>query len=208
MSILPMAILQRLTKCRHYKVWASLTTLLLLGLIACSGGSDNPSPQPNPIPTIKYASNLVYTDPGGSGYRLLRGTSSTTGKLVLELRGPASDSGTGINFGIQTGTPRVSFVKVSDSDVEFVQSSVFQLGNTEPRLIKSVADSGVLRVSIAQKGQANARPLGNVLARMAVQLGYAETGTNILLKAIDAEIMLADGTFKPIEVAVGELIAE
>ena len=186
----------------------SLTALLLLGLVACSGGSDSPSPQPNPIPTIKYASSLVYTDPGGSGYRLLRNANSTASKLILELRGPASDSGTGVNFGIQTEINKVSFVKVSDSDVEFVQSSVFQLGSTEPRLIKSVIDGVTMRISMAQKGQGNARPLGNIIARVAVQLGTVEQGATISLKAIDAEIMLADGTFKPIEIAVGELIAE
>ena len=187
----------------------SIAGLVLMGFLACGGGGKTQAPDPP-----KTATGLVYTNPGdtnySAGYRFVS-ASSTQGKLILELRGPSSEMGRGITFGLQADASKVRFVKVSDSDAEFAQNGVFDLGSAEPKLFKAVADNNTLRVSIAQKGQGNAKPLDNVLARVAVQLQSGITqGTTITLSAInDAKVLPGNsGNSAPITIAVGSLVAQ
>ena len=183
--------------------------LALTALLACGGGVNKPDPTP---PSPRLASSLVYTDPGGTGYRFVRGADSTSNTLILELRGPASETGRGVTFGLQIDTSKAKFVKISPNDVEFVQNGVFELGDA-PRLFKSVLDGNndnTLRASIAQKSQGNAKPLNEVLARVAVQLQPGVAAGTISLSALDARVLPGDsGASIPItSIAVGNLAAQ
>ncbi|MDR0499556.1 MAG: hypothetical protein LBH03_07510 [Holophagales bacterium] len=178
----------------------SLAGFMLLGLLSCSGGSKE-SP--------KIASSLVYTDPTDTErYRFVKGADSTSDKLVLELRGPASYRGRGVTFGLQADSS-VNFVKLRESDAEFAQNGVFELGNA-PQLFKSVMDGNTLRVSLAQKGTGNAQILSGVLARVAVQLqsGVVQ-GTNVSLRVLnDARVLPENGNSTSINVEIGKLTAQ
>ena len=145
----------------------SVTTIMLLGLLACSGGGGKEEPKP---PPVTFATSLNYTNPTGTSYRFVKGAASTSSTLILELVGPASASGLGVTFSIQTDTAKAKFVKVNSSDAELAQNgNVFQLG-TAPQFFKSVEDGNALLVSLAQKGSGNVRNLDGVLARVALQL--------------------------------------
>ena len=185
----------------------SLAGLALLGFLSCSSGGDN-KPDPTPEPR-KIASTLAYTDPTGTGYRFVSAGVSQ-GKLILELKGPASETGRGVSFGLQADTSKATFVKVNDSDVEIAQNGVFDLGNTEPKLFKTVSVGNTLNVSIAQKGQGNAKSLDNVLARVALLLQSGVTqGTTISLAINDAKVLPgSNGNSLPITIAVGGLVAQ
>ena len=185
----------------------SITAIILFGLLACSGGGDKEDPKPQPGPT--YATGLNYTNPTGTSYRLVKGAASTSNILILELVGPASASGLGITFSIQTDTAKAKFVKVNSSDAELAQNgNVFQLG-TAPQFFKSVEDGNALLVSLAQKGSGNVRNLDGVLARVALQLQSGVTqGTTITLSATGGNILSATGNPTPITIEVGSLVAQ
>ena len=141
---------------------------------------------------------------------MVKGAASASNTLILELKGPASETGRGVSFGLQIDTSKARFVKVSAADDELAQNEVFDLGSAEPKLFKAISDNNTLRVSIAQKGQGNAKSLNNVLARVALQLQSGVTqGTTISLSAAnDARALPASGSSVPITIAVGSLVAQ
>jgi hypothetical protein len=187
----------------------TLAGLILIILPACSGGGgDKPAPEPP-----KTASKLVYTDPTGTGYRLVKSASSTDTLLILELKGPASDTGRGVSFGLQVDSTKARFVKVSAADAEYAQNGVFQLGDS-PQLFKTWAEGGTLRVSLAQKGKGGAKSLSEVLARVAVELqtGVTLTQGTVVISfsaANDAKALLGDsGPSTSITISAGSLTAQ
>jgi hypothetical protein len=180
-------------------IFASTVGLWALCFIACGGSKKDPV----------SATVLSYTDPTGGGYRVVKG--AATGRtIVFELRGPASTLGRGITFTVETDPIKASFVKVDQSETEIAQNGyAFQLGS-EPRLFKSVAEDGTLRVSLAQKGQGNAQNLDNVLARFALQLNSGVTqGEQITLRVTEAKILPETGASQYITtVTCGVLMAQ
>ncbi|HJV21163.1 MAG TPA: hypothetical protein VJ570_00645 [Holophagaceae bacterium] len=80
-------------------------SLLLGALVACGGGYTPPSaPAAAPGPTAA-AMALAYTDPTGSGWRLVKDSSSTTTQLVLNLVGPTGEKARGVGFNLRAGGP-------------------------------------------------------------------------------------------------------
>jgi len=189
---------------KKIQVSGVITSVITLAcLLACSGGGGSKAPV--------YATGLSYTDPSGTGYRLVRDAGlSTSDKLVLALRGPEQVTGRGVSFGITTDTSKAAFVKVNTNDAEFVQNAAFELGATEPKLFKCVTDGGTLRVSVAQKGMTvPAQPLSGTLVRVALQLQPNVTqNANIALSVTgDARVLPSSGSSEPVTIAVGTLVA-
>jgi hypothetical protein len=86
---------------------------------------------------------------------------------------------------------------------------VFDLG-ADPKLFKAVLDGSTLRVSIAQKGQGNAKALDGVLARFALQLQSTTIAQNttLSLSVSDAKVLPASGGSTGTTIAAGTLTAQ
>lgn len=181
------------------------TGLALAGLMACGGGSSKPSP-----PAQINATKIEYTDPTGDGYKFVRDAAqSTSTRLVLELRGPASGTCRGVSFCL-TSDAKVAFSKVNQSDTEYAQNVAFDLGTTDPKLFKAIKDGNALRVSIAQKGTGNQPNTSGTLLRIALEMApnSIAQNTTIPLTPSDARCLPASGGSEPITILVGSLIAK
>jgi hypothetical protein len=178
--------------------------LAFAGMLACGGGKSTPPP-------VVYATGLDYTDPSDTGgYRFVKDTASTPTKLVLALRGPASETGRGVSFSIMSDATKATFAKVDQADSEYAQNAAFDLGATDPKLFKGIVDGNALKVSVAQKGTtATAKPLGNALVRIALEIKpNIVQNTNITFTASDAKALPASGGSQSINIAVGTLVAK
>jgi hypothetical protein len=169
---------------------------LLLGLAtACSG-------------SLAPGVRLAYADPGPAPFRLLRNAAlSDDSRLVLDLVGPSDLLGRGLSFTLRCD-PRMEAVKVSPDDAECVQNgTVFELG-PPPQLLKALHHGDLLEVTLSQRGQGNARRLGGVLARLALQLRpSADLPTGLRLSVTDCLLLPASGAPVPVEAVVGVLEA-
>jgi hypothetical protein len=135
------------TICQSFLPGAALVLLL-----ACGGASTAPGPQSAPT-----SAGLVYQDPKGSGWRLLKNASSTDSHLILDMVGPTGTKGRGIGFNLLSdGT--IAFAKLSAAG--YVRDTgVFKLQSTftnypvEPMLLAGgVKKNGtLLTVGIFQK---------------------------------------------------------
>ena len=182
------------------------TLALAFSFLSCGGGGGGNKP---PAPVV-YATRLDYTNPSNAGYRFVKAESSTATKLVLELRGPASDTGRGVSFSVASDASKAAFAKVDQNDPEYAQNVAFDLGSTDPKLFKGLLDGASLKVSVAQKGAtATAKPLGDALVRIALEMKpNIAQNTNITLTASDARTLPASGGSLPITIAVGKLVAK
>lgn len=112
---------------------------LLLGLfVACGGGSSSSSPVAT---SAVAAQGLTYTDPTGTGWRLVKDPASTPGRLLLNLVGPSGLMTRGVAFNLQlpstvrVGTFHVDIPNTDHStDFPIRDMGVYQLLNTTPGL--------------------------------------------------------------------------
>jgi len=164
---------------------------LLLGLtLACGGGSN---PAPTAAAPSAPASGLVYTDPTGTGWRLVKDASSTSARVVLNLVGPAGLKTRGVGFNLQA-PPSVHFGAFTKADVPvnntgwpINDTGVFELRNTDPRdpytgeplppdpqdpilLAGAVKKGNLLTVGIFQKDRrATAKDSAQPLCQIAIE---------------------------------------
>ena len=149
-----------------------LTTLALLAsLAACGGGNETPaaSPPATPAaPTVAAPTSLSYTDPTSSGWRLVKDSSSTPTRLVLDLVGPAGTQTRGVGFNLKRGMG-LAFATFTNGGYAF-DTGVFQLKGTnanfesyagtaaDPVLFVSapLKSGDVLSTGIFQKDRTNA----------------------------------------------------
>lgn len=104
-----------------------LAALVVSLLAACGGGS---SDSPSTTPAHRAATSLSYTDPTGSGWRLVKQEGSTSTRVVLGLVGPASTTSRGVGFNLNVGRG-AKFSTFADGGYAH-DTGVFQLKGSNP----------------------------------------------------------------------------
>jgi len=171
---------------------------LLLGL-ACGGGSHSAAPAPAPAPNP--AQGLSYTNPTGTGWRLVKDPSSTATKIVLNLVGPAGLKTRGVGFNLQAPAG-VTFAAFSDG-LPIHDTGVYQLqtlGSTDPSeplaITGGVKKGNLLSVGIYQKDRDQpAQDSGVALCQIALQFDAAaglKAGTSLTLSIPKAKAIPED----------------
>lgn len=159
-----------------------ISGLLLSLTLACGGGSHT-TPAPAPPAT---ATGLTYTDPTGTGWRLVRDAHSTPTRLLLNLVGPTGLHTRGAGFNLQAPSA-IRFGAFTESGFPIRDLGVYELWNTnpwpgdgsvavgsdplEPRLIAGGVKAGnLLTVGIFQKDRrASAKDSGQPLCQIALE---------------------------------------
>ena len=163
-----------------------ISGLLLSLTLACGGGSHT---TPAPIPAAT-ATGLAYTDPTGSGWRLVKDVHSTPTRLLLNLVGPAGLNSRGAGFNLKAPAA-IRFGAFTESGFPIKDLGAYELWNTnpwpgdgsvaagsdplEPRLIAGGVKAGnVLTVGIFQKDRrASAKDSGQPLCQIALEYDSA-----------------------------------
>lgn len=178
-----------------------LSPVLALALgLACGGGSHSAAPTPAPAPA-QPATGLVYTDPTGTGWRLVKDASSTPTKIVLNLVGPAGLKTRGVGFNLQAPAG-VKFAAFGNG-LPIQDAGVYQLtavGSTDPSeplaITGGVKKGNLLSVGIYQKDRDQpAQDSGVTLCRIALQFDAAaalSTGTALSLSIPKAKAIPED----------------
>lgn len=97
-------------------------SLSLLGLlVACGGGASNPAP------VSTASTGLSYTNPTGTGWRLMKDATSTPTRLVLNLVGPEGAKGRGVGFNLRADA-MVKFAKFANGTY-INDLGIFKMGN-------------------------------------------------------------------------------
>lgn len=202
------------------RILSLLFPALLLGfLTACGGGSDSAPQTPGTVPAAA-ATGLAYSDPTGSGWRLVKDASSTSTRLVLNLVGPVGVKSRGVGFNLKAGDG-ISF-GLFPNDWHAKDTGVFQLLNyhrsadfpadePEPVFFAAGVKSGnLLTVGIFQKDRLiDAKVVSSPLVQIALELptgsklGSGDTVTLAVTKAKmipeDIGAMTQDGWYSESE---------
>jgi hypothetical protein len=206
-------------------------SLLLCGLmvglsLACGGGSHSA-----PATATPAATALAYADPSGSGWRLLKDTSSTSTRLVLNLVGPAGLKTRGVGFNLQAPSV-VKFgafangLAINDTGVYQLLSAAQADPNEPVALVGGVKSGNLLTAGIFQKDRAQvAQDSGTPLCQIALAFDATaglQAGDKLPLLITKAKVIpedigtIADDLFTldkkmkmaDINVAVGSLSAQ
>lgn len=190
------------------KQLTTLSAIFVIGsFIGCGGGSKT-SPAP------PQATSLSYTNPASGDYRLLKNTDlSTSTKLVLDLVGPSSGTGSGVSVTLTTGG-QASWTNVDSNDPAgtfLANGTAFDLGGL-PRIMKAQVTGNTLIATVAEKGYAAPNPLNVPLLRVALSLktGVGTTpGTAIAITPGECKLLDGNGGFQGIStLAAGTLTAQ
>ncbi|NNB88279.1 hypothetical protein [Corallococcus exiguus] len=165
----------------------------------------NASQKDSAVITVPVAGTVKYEDPTGTGWRLVRNATLSSGNtLVLDLVGPTGLSGRGadLTLGLDAATAAWSTV----DGTEYVANAGYDLG-AAPQLLKSGVKGSTLSVGVYQKG-APAHAYNGALLSVALTVkATAETpaGTAVPLTVLKAHALPASGSLQAINVAVGTI---
>ncbi|HLO66856.1 MAG TPA: hypothetical protein VK188_07540 [Holophaga sp.] len=205
-------------------ITACLSALILALAVACGGGNTTEAPAPPPV----AAKGLAYTDPAGSGWRLVKDASSTSTRLVLNLVGPVGVRSRGVGFNLQAGA-KVAFGgfangwHVRDTGVfqllNYHRSELFPPEDPEPVFLAAgVRPGNVLTVGVFQKDRLiDAKVVTQPLLQVAVEFDAAKglaAGDTVPLTVLKARMipedlgaMAQDGTYNEAEIlAKGKVV--
>jgi hypothetical protein len=165
---------------------------------ACGGGSKDTPPAPPP-----QATGLGYVDPAGTGWRLVKDSSSTPTRVVLNLVGPSGLMSRGAGFNLQApaavrfgGFP-VTGLPIQSGGVYQLKKVVQPTGDPlEPELMGGgVKPGNLLTVAIFQKDRrASPKDSGSTLFQIALEF--------------DASAGLSVGDPLPLRIAKSKYMAE
>lgn len=185
---------------RNDSLKLALSSLPLVAFLACGGGSSNSTPAAAP-----KATTLAYTDPTGTGWRLVKDASSTPTHLVLNLVGSTALKSRGVGFNLKADG-NVKWGKFPDGT--YVQDpGVLELGEQgltpgdpgDPVFRNAgILKTGVFTVGVFQKDRrltpkASDQPLFRVAIDFdATTTGKLDAGTTIPLTVTKAKIIPED----------------
>ncbi|MGH9120323.1 MAG: hypothetical protein ACRDYC_00010, partial [Acidimicrobiales bacterium] len=152
-----------------------LAGLLLPLALACGGSSSSSSSAAPSTP----AKGLTYSDPAGTGWRLVKDASSTSTRIVLDLVGPSGLKTRGVGFNLQAAA-KVKFGTFANG-LPINDTGVYQLLSAAADPNEPIALSGgvkagnLLSVGIYQKDRAQpSQDSGSPLCQIAIVLDPAE----------------------------------
>ena len=183
---------------------ASLFSLTLT--LACSGGGGG-DPKTTPPPPKTIADTLTYTDPSGTGFRLVRNASlSTASKLVLDLTGPAG-TGQGVAFIVSADQTKVTWSNPPSSS-SLAVNVAFTLGSGTQALVGKVTGDQLPGAAFQKPGTA-AVNLAQPLMRISLDLkSNIPVNTSVPMSFIGGNQLPTSGGPSTITVAVGTLLAQ
>jgi len=174
----------------------ALAGLLLSLDLACGGSSTPAAVAPAPVP----AKGLTYTDPTGSGWRLVKDASSTPTNLVLNLVGPSGTKTRGVGIHLQAPAT-VKFgtfaggLAIQDAGVYDLLSDAND-PNEPVALIAGLKSGNVLSAGIFQKSRSKvAKDSGAALCRFALAFDGAaglHAGDALPLQIVKARVIPED----------------
>lgn len=197
---------------------ALLLPLVLLGLLACGGGSSSSSSPASTAPSAPAATSLAYTNPAGTGWRLVKDASSTPTHLVLNLVGPAGTMGRGAAFTLKSDATKITFGKINGEYIEDAGLLELAYDPTDPneaRLLAGGVKGDLLMAGAFQKDRGlSAKDLGAPLFRVAIDFKATaglHAGDSIPLSIIKGRLLPDDLSTRQtpdLTIAVGTLVAQ
>ena len=165
---------------------ATALAAVLASLAACGGSSGTAPTTSTPSDGLVVgATKLAYTDPAGTGWRLVRDAASTDSRLVLDLVGPADTTSRGVGFNLARGEA-LAFAKFP-SGAYALDTGVFQLkgSNSNFEAYAGTPADPVLFVSAPLKG-------GTVLSTGIFQKDRTFVPKPVVQPLVQVAISLAD----------------
>ncbi len=178
--------------------------LALTALAAFAGAGCGSSSTSNPPPPPASSGQLGYTDPPASstGWRLVKNSTSTPTRLVLDLVGPG-DKARGVGFNLKAD-PRVRFLPLDDG-MPVHDTGVFELHSVLPDtdiplalgepvyFAGGVMPDNVLTVGIFQKDRHLTAKSTNVpLLSIALDISKSGAAGAVSLQVVKARIIPED----------------
>lgn len=157
---------------------SSALAFTALCLTACGGGSG----EAPPVSVTRSATALSYTDPTGTGWRLVKQPESTSTRLVLGLVGPSGLKSRGVGFNLSLGRG-AHFATFADGGYA-QDTGVFQLKGSNPNFepyagtdadpvlfASRLKDDRLLTTGIFQKDRTySAKSLAAPVVRVVIEL--------------------------------------
>lgn len=169
---------------------ALAASLGLASFLACGGASAGKAVAPAPT--------LSYSNPTGSGWRLVKAADSTATHLVLELKAPAAARGLGFGLKLSLDERQAQWAKVAATNASFVANVAYDLGSNAPaRLCLGLVRGGDLLTGVYQEGLANPVTYTGPVVRVAVDFKPGtgvSAGTVIPLLVTKANHVEANGS--------------